>query len=91
MNTVDGYPYIIRPLKLDEGNGFLIEFPDFWGCISDGSTPEQALTNGRDALQATIEALQHFGHPVPAPFSHAPADACEQKDEHCNHDPYGPR
>jgi antitoxin HicB len=66
MSKLIDYPFEIRPLNTDEGGGFLISFPDFSECISDGETVEEALKNGRDALKATIAALKAGGHPVPA-------------------------
>jgi len=44
------YPFEVRPLSEEEGGGFLISYPDFSDCISDGETVEEALTNGKDAL-----------------------------------------
>ena len=41
----------------------------FAECISDGSTVEEALENGRDALRATIATLKSRKLPVPAPNS----------------------
>ena len=61
------YPFEIRPLLAEEGGGFLISYPDFSDCISDGETVEQTLTNGKDALQATIAALKLKELPIPAP------------------------
>jgi antitoxin HicB len=69
MDHLDEYPYEIRPLSSDEGGGFLISYTDFAGCISDGETVEEAVANGRDALVATIKALQLENLPVPAPRS----------------------
>jgi len=48
---------------------FLISFPDFTECISDGETVEQALASGREALKATIAALKSRKLAVPAPNS----------------------
>lgn len=45
----------IRELTEEEGGGFLIEFPDFPGCISDGETREEAIENGLDALLCWLE------------------------------------
>ncbi|MBF0184096.1 MAG: toxin-antitoxin system HicB family antitoxin [Magnetococcales bacterium] len=53
----------------DEGSGFLITFPDFNECFSDGGTIEEAIENGMDALRTAIFALTDLGHPVPAPMS----------------------
>ena len=64
---IEEYPFTIRPLKADEGSGFLIEFPDIPGAMSDGETPEEAIENGRDALKAAILTLREFGDPVPEP------------------------
>lgn len=65
------YPFEIRPLSTEEGGGFLISFPDFSDCLSDGASVEETLTNGKDALKATINALKAKELPVPAPNSDA--------------------
>ena len=69
MKNLDEYPFEIRPLSEDEGGGFLISYPDFNVCISDGETIEEAIANGRDALEETIAALMDIGIPVPLPNS----------------------
>lgn len=61
------YPFEVRPLNSEEGGGFLISYPDFSDCISDGETVEDALENGKDALKATIAALKARDLPVPLP------------------------
>lgn len=63
------YPFEIRPLSAEEGGGFLISYPDFSDCISDGATVDEALVNGKDALKATIAALKEKDLAVPAPNS----------------------
>jgi antitoxin HicB len=69
VEPVIQYPFEIRPLSEEEGGGYLISFPDFSECISDGDTPEEAIHNGFDALQETIAALESMGLPVPEPGS----------------------
>jgi antitoxin HicB len=61
------YPFEIRPLSAEEGGGFLISYPDFSDCISDGDTVEEAIENGKDALKSTIAALKAKELPVPPP------------------------
>jgi len=60
------YPFTIRPLSEAEGGGYLIEFPDVPGCISDGGTPDEAIRNGRDALKACLATMREFGAFLPA-------------------------
>lgn len=66
MNKLTDYPFEVRPLSVDEGGGYFISFPDFAECISDGETVDEAIENGRDALKATIAALNAKKLPVPA-------------------------
>jgi antitoxin HicB len=65
------YPFTMHPLAEDEGGGYLIEFPDLPGCMSDGATPEEAIRNGADAVRCWIDAMREAGRPIPAP-SRAP-------------------
>ena len=68
MSDFHGYPFELSPLAQEDGGGWLILFPDFPGAVmSDGETPEEALTNGREALEAVIAAYQADGRPLPAP------------------------
>ena len=62
-------PFEVRPLSSEEGGGYLISFPDFAECISDGEDVDEAIENGRDALKATIAALKSKKLAVPAPNS----------------------
>lgn len=69
MRNLNDYPFEIRPLTDSEGGGFLVSYPDFSECISDGETIEEAIASGREALASTIAALEAKGFPVPAPNS----------------------
>jgi len=61
------YPVVIEPLSEEDGGGFLARVPDLPGCMSDGETPEEAVTNVQDAIAVWIEAAHDLGHVVPAP------------------------
>ena len=61
------YPFVIRPLSGAEGSGYLIEYPDLPGCISDGKTPEEAIANGRDAVKSYLFSCRKYGDKVPQP------------------------
>ena len=69
MAKITDYPFEVRPLSEEDGGGYLVAFPDFAECISDGETIEEAIENGRDALKATVAALKAKKLPVPAPNS----------------------
>jgi predicted RNase H-like HicB family nuclease len=56
---------------MEEGGGFLATAPDLPGCMSDGATPEEAVSNIQDAIIAWIEAARDLGHAVPKPSRHA--------------------
>jgi antitoxin HicB len=49
MATRLDYPFQVRPLTDEEGGGYLIEFRDLPGCLSDGETIEDAIRNGHGA------------------------------------------
>jgi predicted RNase H-like HicB family nuclease len=61
------YPVVVEPLPADEGGGFVATVPDLPGCMSDGATPEEALSNVQDAIVTWIEAANDLGHAVPKP------------------------
>ncbi len=63
------YPFEIRPLSKEEGGGYAITFPDLPGCRSDGVTPEEAMQNGRDALQSWLGVAREFDDKIPEPFA----------------------
>jgi predicted RNase H-like HicB family nuclease len=64
------YPIVVEPLPTEEGGGFLATVPDLPGCMSDGATPEEAVSNIQDAIAAWIEAARDLGHAVPKPSVH---------------------
>jgi len=66
---LEQYPFQVRPLTEEEGGGYLIEFPDLPGCISDGETSEEAIMNGHDALKCCLLTMREFGDRIPRPGS----------------------
>ena len=61
------YPFEIQMLDESEGGGYLITFPDLPGCMSDGETIEEAIENGKDAVNCWIQTAKEFDDPVPKP------------------------
>lgn len=48
----------ITPLKKEQGGGYLVEFPDYPGCMADGKTVKEALREGEDALKAWADEYE---------------------------------
>jgi antitoxin HicB len=71
MATRLEYPVLVEPLGAEDGGGFLATVPDLPGCMSDGESPEEALTNVQDAIQAWLEAARDLGHEIPKPSRRA--------------------
>jgi antitoxin HicB len=71
------YPIVIEPLPSEQGGGFLALVPDLPGCMSDGSSPEEAVSNVQDAINTWIEAATDLGHPIPAPSRHLILEAAQ--------------
>ena len=69
MRNLKQYPFEIQLLSEEDGGGYLITFPDFSECLSDGEPVEEAIHNGLDALEETIAALESMNLPVPEPGS----------------------
>ena len=61
------YPFNIRKLTAEEGSGYLIEYPDLPGCMSDGETIIEAIENGKDAVQAWLIAAKEADRDIPEP------------------------
>jgi len=65
--TPDAYQFTVRPLSKEEGGGYLVEYPDIPGCMSDGETIEEAIANGREALRDCLDVFSESGRKVPKP------------------------
>jgi len=61
------YPVVIEVLPPEDGGGYLATVPDLPGCMSDGTTREEAAHNVADAIAAWIEEATALGRPVPQP------------------------
>ena len=59
--------YRVR-IKQDEDGIFVAEVPALLGCISQGQTREDALSNAREAIALYIESLKAHGDPIPPPI-----------------------
>jgi predicted RNase H-like HicB family nuclease len=52
-------------IEQDEDGQFVAECPSLPGCISQGQTREQALSNIKDAIAGYLESLRKHNEPIP--------------------------
>ncbi|RJO71132.1 MAG: type II toxin-antitoxin system HicB family antitoxin [Myxococcales bacterium] len=58
--------YYARLTPQEEG-GFLVEFPDLPGCLTEGDSLEDALANAREALSGWLYVAVKEDDDIPAP------------------------
>lgn len=59
------YPARITYYKEDKG--FIVEFPDLKGCLTEGSILEEALKNAREVLSGYLSSIFERGFAIPEP------------------------
>jgi predicted RNase H-like HicB family nuclease len=59
----------IALLRKDPDSDFGVDFPDFPGCVTAGSTLEETRLMAQEALEAHIECMRDLGQMIPAPSS----------------------
>jgi predicted RNase H-like HicB family nuclease len=59
----------IAIIHKDQDSDFGASFPDFPGCISAGSTLDEAKAMAQEALVGHIEVNREYGDPIPEPMS----------------------
>jgi len=52
-------------LYKDEDGYWIVECPSLKGCISQGNTKQEALSNIKEAIVGYVTALEEDGLPVP--------------------------
>ena len=56
-------------IEQDEDGVFVAECPTLPGCISQGASRQEAVTNIKDAIAGYLESLKKHGDPIPLPIS----------------------
>jgi len=56
-------------IEQDEDGAFVAECPSLPGCISQGKSRQEAVTNIKDAITGYLESLKKHGEPIPLPIS----------------------
>jgi predicted RNase H-like HicB family nuclease len=58
-------------LQQDEDGVTVAEVPALPGCISQGTTRDEALANIREAIVGYLNSLKAHGDPIPPPIDEA--------------------
>ncbi len=51
----------------EEDRAFIAEVPELPGCMADGSTYQQALSNAEIIIKEWIDTAKESGRPIPQP------------------------
>ncbi|MBI4749545.1 MAG: type II toxin-antitoxin system HicB family antitoxin [Acidobacteria bacterium] len=65
MTDQPRYEMIIYWSENDQA--FLVEVPELPGCMADGATYTEAVTNAEVIIREWIETARELGRPIPEP------------------------
>jgi len=51
--------------RSEEDNAFIAEVPELPGCMADGKTYQEAVSNAEIIIKEWIETAKELGHPIP--------------------------
>ncbi len=51
----------------EEDNSFIAEVPELPGCMADGKTRQEVLTNIEQIIDEWVETAKELGRPIPKP------------------------
>ena len=71
------YPAVFKPFS-DQSGGYVVEFPDLPGCVTEGKNLEQAIEMGIDAASGWILGELEDGEKIP-PASSYPEITAQNK------------
>lgn len=63
--------YYIALIHKDADSDFGVSFPDFPGCVSAGSTLDEAVVMAREALEGHVGLMADEGEAIPEPTAMA--------------------
>lgn len=51
----------------DEDEAFIVDVPELSGCMADGETYQEAVTNAETIIKEWIETAESMGRSIPKP------------------------
>jgi predicted RNase H-like HicB family nuclease len=61
------YKYEVIIYWSEEDSAFLAEVPELAGCMADGKTPKEALSNAQVVISEWIDTAKSLKRPIPKP------------------------
>ena len=56
-------------IEQDEDGVFVAEVPSLPGCVTQGMSRSEAVSNAKEAIAAYLESLESHGDPLPPPIT----------------------
>ena len=53
--------------RSETDRAFLVEVPELAGCMADGATHQEAVSNALTVIQQWLETAQSLGREIPVP------------------------
>lgn len=51
----------------EDDNAYVAEVPELAGCMADGATYQEALSNAEVIIQEWLDTARELGRPIPEP------------------------
>jgi predicted RNase H-like HicB family nuclease len=75
MNDDSEYGHYSMTLEWDPVDEiYVVTVPELPGCNTHGRTLEEAVQQGRDAIETWIDGRRYWGHPIPPPKYFVPEE-----------------
>ncbi len=59
------YAVVLTPTTYDDEVGYTVTIPSLPGCITEGDTVDEALSEAREVITLFLETLDDAGRPIP--------------------------
>lgn len=68
MVSENNYPRYSMVIEWsDEDQAYVVTVPELPGCVTHGATYEEAVKQGRDAIESWVDVARDLGRRIPEP------------------------